>query len=236
MCEDSILSLEYILVAAHGLDVVLVCIDRRQSLHVVVLCQALASIDLGCSHFVIVEGSRNSIGLVTDDVVGYTVAIIEGLYHYFFGRPWVVGPCVLLVLGLGHHVIEEALEWTLLSWWIRADVVCWIAWEGLSLHTKSVSLYFSIYGQSQLVSALGSSIWYLTQRNLHVVFISSGKLPVSMDIDINGGVPLNEVLEVTFRIYTRTIKLHWRESLVGPHWFRLTICAIRHLGNSLSFV
>ena len=126
-------------------------------------------------------------------------------------------------------MIEKSLEGALLCGWIRADIVRWVAWEGLGSQPQSISLYFAIHGQTQLVSALGSSIWYLAQRNLDVVLISSLILSVAMDIEVDGGVSLDEVLEVLLRINPRTIVLHWRESLVGPHWFRLTIRAIGHL-------
>ena len=126
-------------------------------------------------------------------------------------------------------MIEKSLEGALLCGWIRADIVRWVAWEGLGSQPQSISLYFAIHGQTQLVSALGSSIWYLAQRNLDVVLISSLILSVAMNIEVDGRVSLDEVLEVLLRINTRTIVLHWRESLVGPHWFRLTIRAIRHL-------
>ena len=92
-------------------------------------------------------------------------------------------------------MIEKSLEGALLCGWIRADIVRWVAWEGLGSQPQSISLYFAIHGQTQLVSALGSSIWYLAQRNLDVVLISGLILSVAMDIEVDGGVGPGTTIE-----------------------------------------
>ena len=72
-----------------------------------------------------------TIRLMSDNVMLSTSSVVNCLAKDWLRSPGVACCYVFVVVGLGGHVIEHVLEWSVLGWGVEAQVVSRVSGEGL---------------------------------------------------------------------------------------------------------
>ena len=156
---------------------------------------------------------------MADDIVSHAISVIQCLSSYASWRPKVRGPIVLLIFCRGDHCVKHVLERPVESGWLRADVVCWIAWEDLSREAKGVSLELAVGVQPQVEGAFGRSVRHLSSWKAYMIFPPRVVLSVSVYVQVGHRVLLDEVLEVADWVDACIGALRVLEAAIWPHWF-----------------
>ena len=116
--------------------------------------------------------------------------------RYGFGAPRISALLVLGVLWGCDNLVVHVLEGPAEGGRLRADVVCWVAGEGLGLISEAIACEFSLSVQAQIESALGCSIRYFAFWDGDSIFKNGEPLAVSVNVKIFERIFVNEVFVV----------------------------------------
>ena len=116
--------------------------------------------------------------------------------RYGFGAPRISALLVLGVLWGCDNLVVHVLEGPAEGGWLRADVVCGVAGEGLGFISEAIACEFSLSVQAQIESAFGCSIRYFAFWDGDSIFKNGEPLAVSVNVKIFERIFVNEVFVV----------------------------------------
>ena len=149
------------------------------------------------------------------------------------GRPQVCAPHILLVLARGDHLVEHVLERTIEGRGLGADMVCWVAWEGLCCEadtaTSTVTAQPCVGTESEFESALSCSKGHLSSRDPDMILAPSQAESISADIQVGRRVFHDEMLEVANWVNASIDNFGVLETAIWPHRLDLRPIKITHL-------
>lgn len=160
--ENSVLAAELVSVAIGRFQEVGVRVQRRQTLLVGELRDALATV-----YCLLVQDAQGLAGLVLewlvrDDIVGATRAIIDIVDGYWPRLPRLLALGVLSVTRLGHHLVVHGLEGPRLLGGFETHVVRHVPGESFSGNSQCVAVELRIVRQPHLVSVSGRTEGHLS--------------------------------------------------------------------------
>ena len=192
MREDAVFAGKHSLIPGHGLHVVNVAVDGRGATEVVHLGDALLTHGTLIQSFSVGQRWRVGIEFPGQDVMRSRVTVIDCCDLRWLRCPWIRGLCILLILRLFHHAVEEALEGALIARRLRTNMVRGAPRETLRSHAQSTPIKGAILFQAELESVLRSAMRHLACRNFGKVLLQRDS--PALTVHIENSVSFREVL------------------------------------------